>query len=121
MVTIGVGVVGSTAAGGAAGQLLSIAIAALPASIGVGILKYRLYEIDRLISRTLAYAIVTGMLIGVYVGTGPADHAGLPSAHAGGRGRVHAGRGGLVQPLRRRVQHAVDRRFNRARTTPSRP
>jgi hypothetical protein len=45
-----------------------VAIVALPASIGVGILKYRLYEIDRLISRTLAYAIVTGLLAGVYAG-----------------------------------------------------
>ena len=43
-------------------------LAALPAGIGVGILKYRLYEIDRIISRTLAYAIVTGLLIGVYAG-----------------------------------------------------
>jgi hypothetical protein len=40
--------------------------AALPIGIGVGILKYRLYEIDRLISRTLAYAVVTGLLVGVY-------------------------------------------------------
>jgi hypothetical protein len=37
-----------------------------PASIGVGILKYRLYDIDRIISRTLAYAIVTGLLAGMY-------------------------------------------------------
>ena len=40
-------------------------LGALPVSIGVGILKYRLYEIDRIISRTLAYAIVTGLLVGV--------------------------------------------------------
>jgi hypothetical protein len=42
--------------------------AALPVGIGVGVLKYRLYEVDRIISRTLAYAIVTGLLIGVYAG-----------------------------------------------------
>ena len=42
--------------------------AALPVGIGIGILKYRLYDIDRIISRTLAYAIVTGLLIGVYAG-----------------------------------------------------
>jgi hypothetical protein len=41
---------------------------ALPAAITVAILKYRLYEIDRIISRTLAYAIVTGLLVGVYAG-----------------------------------------------------
>ena len=43
-------------------------LAALPVGIGIGILKYRLYEIDRIISRTLAYAIVTGLLVGVYAG-----------------------------------------------------
>jgi hypothetical protein len=40
----------------------------IPAAVGIAILKYRLYDIDRLISRTLAYAIVTGLLIGVYAG-----------------------------------------------------
>ena len=45
-----------------------LGVAALPCRIGVGILKYRLYEIDRIISRTLAYAIVTGLLVGVYAG-----------------------------------------------------
>ena len=49
-------------------QVLFNGIAALPVSIGVGILKYRLYDIDRIISRTLAYAIVTGLLAGVYAG-----------------------------------------------------
>ena len=44
----------------------TIGIAALPVSVGVAILKYRLYDIDRIISRTLAYAIVTGLLVGLY-------------------------------------------------------
>jgi hypothetical protein len=43
-------------------------LAALPVSMGVAILKHRLYEIDRIISRTLAYAAVTGVLVGVYAG-----------------------------------------------------
>jgi hypothetical protein len=115
VVALGVGVVGSTAAGGAAGQLLSIATAALPASIGVGILKYRLYEIDRLIRRTLAYAIVTGMLIGVYAGLVLLINEGFglhtPVAVAASTLAAAA----LFAPVRRRVQHAVDRRFNRAR------
>ena len=50
------------------GNLGWFGVAALPVSIGVAILKYRLYEIDRIISRTLAYAIVTGLLVGMYAG-----------------------------------------------------
>jgi hypothetical protein len=115
VVTVGVGVAGSTAAGGPLGQVLSIAIAALPVSIGVGILKYRLYEIDRLISRTLAYAIVTGLLVGVYTGLVLLTTGGFglhtPVAVAASTLAAAA----LFAPVRRRVQHAVDRRFNRAR------
>jgi hypothetical protein len=52
----------------AVGDVLLIGTAALPVGMGVAILRYRLYEIDRIISRTLAYAIVTGPLVGVYAG-----------------------------------------------------
>jgi hypothetical protein len=89
--------------------------AALPVSIGVGILKYRLYEIDRLISRTLAYAIVTGVLVGMYAGLVLLATRVLsvysPVAVAASTLAAAA----LFSPLRRRVQRAVDRRFNRAR------
>ncbi len=89
--------------------------AALPVSMGVGILKYRLYEIDRLISRTLAYAIVTGLLVGVYAGLVLLATRVL-SVHsqvavAGSTLAAVA----LFAPVRRRVQRVVDRRFNRAR------
>ena len=96
-------------------EVLILGFAALPLSIGIGILKYRLYEIDRLISRTLAYAIVTGLLVGVYAGLV------LLSTHVftvHGTVAVAASTlaaAALFTPLRRRVQHAVDRRFNRAR------
>ena len=90
-------------------------LAALPVSMGVAILKHRLYEIDRIISRTLAYAAVTGVLVGVYAGlvllathvlgvTTPVSVAAATLAAAA-----------LFSPLRRRVQRMVDRRFNRAR------
>ena len=90
-------------------------IAALPVSIGVAILRYRLYEIDRIISRTLAYAIVTGLLVGVYAGLVLLATRVLsvhtPVAVAASTLAVAA----LFNPARRQVQRAVDRRFNRAR------
>jgi hypothetical protein len=58
-----------------------VGLAALPAAIGVAILRYRLYDIDRLISRTLAYAIVTGLLVGVYAGAGAAGHPATSRLH----------------------------------------
>jgi hypothetical protein len=96
-------------------QVLILGFAALPLSIGIAILKYRLYEIDRIISRTLAYAIVTGLLVGVYAGlvllaTGV---LGLHSSVAVAAATLAAA--ALFSPVRRRVQRVVDRRFNRAR------
>jgi hypothetical protein len=90
-------------------------VAALPISMGVAILKFRLYEIDRIISRTLAYAIVTGLLVGVYAGLVLlATHVlSVHSTVAVAAATLAAA--ALFNPLRRRVQHVVDRRFNRAR------
>ena len=101
--------------GRAARDVAFVALGALPVSIGVGILKYRLYEIDRIISRTLAYAIVTGLLVGVYAGlvllTTQVFRVHTPVAVAASTLAAAA----LFNPVRRRVQQAVDRRFNRAR------
>ena len=96
-------------------EVLILGFAALPLSIGIGILKYRLYEIDRIISRTLAYVIVTGLLVGVYAGLVLlATHVlSFHSTVAVAASTLAAA--ALFTPLRRRVQHAVDRRFNRAR------
>jgi hypothetical protein len=83
--------------------------------VGVAILKYRLYDIDRIISRTLAYAIVTGLLVGVYAGLVLLATRVLsfhtPVAVAASTLAAVA----LFNPLRLRVQLVVDRRFNRAR------
>jgi hypothetical protein len=91
-----------------------------PVAAGVAILRYRLYEIDRIISRTVSYAIVTVVLVGIYV-------AGVLGVGGVVRGMTGGGGGDLVVaastlavaaafgPLRRRVQALVDRRFNRAR------
>jgi hypothetical protein len=97
------------------GEILGIGLAALPVGIGVGILKYRLYEIDRIISRTLAYAIVTGVLVGVYAGLVLLATRVLPLSSPVAVAASTLAAAALFSPLRRRVQRAVDRRFNRAR------
>jgi hypothetical protein len=81
----------------------------------VGILKYRLFDIDRLISRTLGYALVTGLLVGVYAGLVllATQVLGFASTWAVAGSTLAAA--ALFTPLRRWVQRAVDRRFNRAR------
>jgi len=98
-----------------AGEILGIGLAALPVGIGVGILKYRLYEIDRIISRTLAYAIVTGLLVGLYAGLVLLATQVLRFHGTVAVAAATLAAAALFSPLRRRVQHAVDRRFNRAR------
>jgi hypothetical protein len=91
-----------------------VGVAALPIGMGVGILKYRLYDVDRLISRTLSYAIVTGLLIGVYVGLVTLATRILPFSSPIGVAASTLVAVALFNPLRRRVQRLVDRRFNRA-------
>jgi len=95
--------------------LSAVGILALPVSIGFGILKFRLYDIDRIISRTLAYAIVTGLLIGVYAGLVLLATQVLRIHDSVAVAAATLAAAALFNPVRRRVQHAVDRRFNRAR------
>jgi hypothetical protein len=90
-------------------------LAALPVSMGVAILKYRLYDIDRIISRTLAYAVVTGLLVGVYAGLVLLATHVLAFATPVSVATATLAAAALFSPLRRRVQRMVDRRFNRAR------
>jgi hypothetical protein len=86
-----------------------------PLGIGFGMLKYRLYDVDRLISRTLSYAIVTGLLVGIYVGLVTLATRVLPFSSPLGVAASTLAAVGLFNPLRRRVQRLVDHRFNRAR------
>jgi len=91
------------------------AIAFLPVSIGVAVLRYRLFDIDRVISRTVAYAIVTGLLVGVYAGLVllATQVFRFHSSVAVAVSTLAAA--ALFAPVRRWVQRVVDRRFNRAR------
>jgi hypothetical protein len=99
--------------------MLALVTAGIPAAVGIAVLRYRLYDIDRLIGRTLSYGLLTAILglgyAGLVLGFGQAS---------GGVGRqppswVVAGAtlavAALFQPARRRIQQAVDRRFNRRR------
>ena len=89
----------------------------IPAAMTVAILKHRLYDIDRIISRTLEYAIVTGLLVGVYTGLVLLATQALPVSLSTPVAVAVAtlAAAALFSPLRRRVQRIVDRRFNRAR------
>lgn len=102
-----------------AGWILGfVCLAALPVAIGIAILRYRLYEIDRIVSRTIGWALVTAGIAAVF----PAAVIGLQTLLAGvTNGRTLAVAAStllafaLFQPVQRRVQRAVDRRFHRAR------
>jgi hypothetical protein len=96
-------------------DVVGIGNVALPVSMGVAILKFRMYEIDRLISRTLSYAIVSGLLVGVFVAVVTLTTGVLPFSSPVGVAASTLAAASLFNPLRRRVQHLVDRRFNRAR------
>ncbi len=101
-------------------QIVVLAAAlGIPVAAGLAILRYRLYEIDRIISRTLAYALLTVMLVAVYA-AGFALVQSVLATFTGGGGAFAVASStlavfALFQPLRRRVSKAVDRRFNRTR------
>ena len=95
--------------------LQSLAFVGLWTAIAVAVLKYRLYDIDRIISRTLAYAIVTGLLIGLYAGLVLLATRVLTFHTPVAVAAATLAAAALFSPLRRRVQQVVDRRFNRAR------
>jgi hypothetical protein len=95
--------------------LFCLTLVGLYAAIAVAVLKYRLYDIDRVISRTLAYAIVTGVLAGVYAGLVLVATQGFQLHTPVAVAAATLAAAALFNPVRRRVQRRVDRRFNRAR------
>jgi len=99
--------------------LLTVAsFVAVPVAVAVSVLRYRLYEIDRIISRSVSWAAVTGILVATFVALVIGLQAALDGVTQGQTLAVAASTlaaFALFQPLRRRVQRAVDRRFDRAR------
>jgi hypothetical protein len=96
-------------------DLATIGIGVLAVAVGVAILRFRLYEIDRLISRTLSYALLTGLLVGVFAGIVLLTTRVLPFSSPVAVALSTLAAVVLFNPLRKRVQGLVDRRFNRAR------
>ena len=98
-----------------AGWAIGLYLALLPLAIGAAILRYRLYDLDRVISRTLAYGLLTVLLGGGYavVVLGLGRLLGQDSSLVVAAATLAVA--ALFQPLRRRVQRLVDRRFNRRR------
>ena len=92
----------------------AVGLAAQPVAVAIGILKFRLYDIDRIISRTLSYALVTGLIVGVYAGAVLLATHVLPVSGSVSVAASTLIAAVLVNPLRRRIQQLVDRRFNRA-------
>jgi len=95
--------------------LVVLAFGAMPASLGVAVLKYRLYELDRIISRVVSYALITTLLVGFYTGLVLLTTHVLPYKSAVAVAACTLITAALFNPLRKRVQRLVDRRFNRSR------
>jgi hypothetical protein len=97
------------------GDILWVIIpSVLPASITAAVLRYRLYDIDRIVSRAVSYLLVTGVVVGFYVGVIAVVETGLGFSSSIAVAASTLAAAAAFQPLRRRVQRAVDHRFDRA-------
>ncbi len=95
--------------------VLSVALAAIPLAIILAVLRYRLYDVDRILSRTISYVVVLGILTSVYLLGLTAMTSFLPSDSSLAIATSTLAVAALFNPVRRRVQAWVERRFNRAR------
>ncbi len=114
-----IGIVASTVSPWSAGDVLfAVTILLFPTAVGIAMLRYRLYDVDRVINKTLVYGALTVLLAGAYAGLVLASQA-LFSSVAGGSNLAIAIStlvvAAMFMPLRRRIQRFVDRRFYRGR------
>lgn len=94
--------------------LVIVALAAPAVAIGIAVMRYRLFDIDRIITRTITYGLVTGLLIGIYAATVFLISTLVPDAGSLAVAGATLLAAGLFAPLRRRAQTLVDQRFNRS-------
>jgi signal transduction histidine kinase len=95
--------------------LTALALTAMPVAAGIAILRYRLYDVDLVISRTLTYTALTVSLAGTYAVTVVVIGAAVGRSSAWATAGATLVVAAAFAPARRRLQYAVDRRFNRAR------
>ena len=95
--------------------IFGLAVLTLPVAVSVSVLRYRLFEIDRIVSRTVSYTLVVVLLAAVYVGGVTWLSSLLPDQSRLVVAATTLAVAALFNPLRRRVQDLVDRRFNRSR------
>ena len=101
---------------GMAGVVVTyFAVLCVPVGVAVAVLRYRLWDLDRLVSRTVTYAVVTALLVLPYLLILPAATRLFEGSGSLAVAAVTLAAAALFQPLRRRVQDLVDRRFNRRR------
>ena len=105
----------SSLANAVSNLITPLGFAAFAACFAVAVLRYRLYEIDRILSRVISYAIITAVLAGVFAGLVLLATDVLPFREPVAVAASTLAAAALFNPLRRRVQRVVDRRFNRAR------
>ena len=92
-----------------------LAILCVPVGVAVAVLRYRLWDLDRLVSRTVTYTLVTALLVIPYLLVVPTASKLVEGSGSLAVAAATLTVAALFQPLRRRVQHLVDRRFNRRR------